>query len=159
MHGSDFDEPAFFAALMASGARVLLIGRRALVLLGLPVLTADYDLWSHPDDIERLNRALAPLDLLPNHPPEAARARGRYVLENDEHVDVLVARRSSTKDGEGVLFEDVWARRISVSYKDGTVVALPSIDDLISTKRWSLRQKDIADIQMLEALKAKGRAP
>jgi hypothetical protein len=41
---SRFDELAFFKALSGSGARALLIGRRALVLLGLPVLTADYDI-------------------------------------------------------------------------------------------------------------------
>ncbi|HXH25541.1 MAG TPA: hypothetical protein VNI78_09850 [Vicinamibacterales bacterium] len=36
-----FDEVEFFRAIADSGARALLIGRRALVLLGLPVLTAD----------------------------------------------------------------------------------------------------------------------
>jgi len=153
VHGAAFDEAPFFAALTASGARVLLIGRRALVALGIPVLTADYDLWVDPDDIERLNRALAPLDLFPNHPPAAARARGRYVLENDEHVDVLVARQASTTDGEAVVFEEVWARRQEVTYESGGTVCVPSLDDLIRTKRWSARQKDVVDIQLLEALK------
>ena len=41
MQASAFDEVAFFRAVHESGARALLIGRRALVLLGLPVLTAD----------------------------------------------------------------------------------------------------------------------
>lgn len=153
VHNGAFDEAPFFAALHASGARVLLIGRRALVALGIPVLTADYDLWVHPDDIEQLNQALAPLDLSPNHPPQAARARGRYVLENDEHVDVLVARQSSTADGDAVIFEEVWQRREEVTYEGGGTVSVPSLDDLIRTKRWSTRQKDVADIQLLEALK------
>jgi hypothetical protein len=30
---------------------------------------------------------------------------------------------------------------------------VPSIDDLILTKRWSMRDKDIADIHLLETLK------
>ena len=47
MRGSAFDEISFFSAIEASGARALLIGRRALVVLGLPVLTADYDFWLH----------------------------------------------------------------------------------------------------------------
>ena len=34
MRGSEFDEIPFFAAIEASGARALLIGRRALVVLG-----------------------------------------------------------------------------------------------------------------------------
>jgi hypothetical protein len=46
VQGADFDEHAFFQGIAQSGARALLIGRRALVALGLPVLTADYDcLW------------------------------------------------------------------------------------------------------------------
>ena len=54
MRGSEFDEAAFFQAIARSGARALLIGRRALVALGLPVLTADYDFWIHIDDIRLL---------------------------------------------------------------------------------------------------------
>lgn len=158
MEGSAFDEEGFFRALHESGARVLLIGRRALVLLGAPVLTADYDLWVHIDDIERLNAAVAPFDLFPNHPPDVARARGRYVLENDEHVDVLIARRQSTKDGEVVTFDDVWERRRSVLYKGVVVVALPNVDDLIRTKKWSMRQKDVSDIELLETLKRREEA-
>ena len=38
-------EVNFFGAIDKSGARALLIGRRALIALGMPVLTADYDLW------------------------------------------------------------------------------------------------------------------
>lgn len=155
MEGSAFDEAGFFRALMESGARVLLIGRRALVALGAPVLTADYDLRVHPDDIERLNAAVVPFDRVPNHPPEVARARGRYVLENDEHVDVLVAHRQSTKDGDVVAFDEVWARRRVERYRGGETIAVPSIEDLIRTKKWSMRQRDVADIEMLEGLKEK----
>ena len=39
MQGSEFDEGEFFRAIAASGSRALLIGRRALVALGIPVLT------------------------------------------------------------------------------------------------------------------------
>lgn len=47
MKGSDFDESEFFRAIQDSRARALLIGRRALVALGIPVLTADYAFWIH----------------------------------------------------------------------------------------------------------------
>jgi len=123
VQGSEFDERAFFRALGQSGARVLLIGRRALIALGIPVDSA------------------------------TARGRGRYVLENDDHVDVVVARAQSTKDGEVVAFDDVWARRRIESYDEGTTIAVPSVADLIRTKRWAMRQKDIADIQLLEGLR------
>jgi len=153
---TEFDEGEFFRLLGASGVRVLLIGRRALVAYGLPVLTADYDLWLHVDDIPALNDALRPLGLLPDRPVEDARARGRYVLENDEHVDVMVARVASTKDGVRVLFDDVWARRRTLEYDEHTAIAVPCIDDLILTKRWAMRDRDVADIRLLEALKARG---
>jgi hypothetical protein len=51
VRGGDFDELAFFQAIQRSDARAILIGRRVLVLLGLPVLTADYDFWIASDDI------------------------------------------------------------------------------------------------------------
>ena len=63
MEPSAFDELAFFRAVSESGARALLIGRRALVLLGLPVLTADYDFWLAIDDIAAFNAACAPFGL------------------------------------------------------------------------------------------------
>ncbi len=147
------DEGEFFRALEHSGARVLLIGRRALIVLGAPVLTADYDLWIPSDDIEKLNEALKPLELYPNHEPEQARHRGRYVLENDERVDVLVARRMSTTEGQRTSFDEVWSRRRLERYDEQTQVAIPCIADLITTKKWAMRQKDIVDIQFLEALR------
>ena len=88
MQGSEFDEAEFFRAIAASGARALLIGRRALVALGIPVLTADYDFWLHIDDIAAFNAAVEAQGLSPTRTPDEARGRGRYVLENDERVDV-----------------------------------------------------------------------
>lgn len=155
MEAASFDEEELFSTLTRCGARSLLIGRRALVALGVPVLTADYDFWVHPDDITAFNRAVEPLDLTPNRSPEEARKLGRYVLEGDEHIDVLVAQQASTKDGIALRFEDAWARRKSIPYAPGVVLAVPSIDDLILTKRWSLRPKDVDDIELLEKLKRK----
>jgi hypothetical protein len=148
-----FDEGEFFTILARSGARVLLIGQRALIALGLPMVTAHYDLWVHIDDIERLNRALEPFDLVPTLTPDAARQRGRYVLEDGEHVDVLVARGRSAPDGTRLTFDDAWARRQSVPYRDSISLAIPAIDDLIATKRWGMRDKDVIDIRLLEGLK------
>src|ERR687888_2255381 len=119
MRGGEVYETAFFGAIHQSGARALLIGRRALVLLGLPVLTADYDYWVNIDDIAVFNAAVARCDLLPTVTPEIARQRGRYTLENDEHVDVLVARAVTTVDGVRVAFDDVWAARRPVSVAAG----------------------------------------
>jgi hypothetical protein len=153
VNADEFDEEAFVRALAA--VRALLIGRRALVALGLPVLTANYDVWLHMDDIESLNPLLLPLDLIPNRSPEVARQTGRYVLENGEHVDVFVARAIPTVDGVQVQFDDLWERRQSVAYGAGLSLVLPSIDDLILTKRFGARKRDLVDIEYLQTLKGR----
>lgn len=153
---SAFDEIGFFRAIQESGARALLIGRRALVVLGLPVLTADYDLWVAIDDIAALNGVGALFELHPTHAPEDARRRGRYALENDEHVDVLVARSVPAIDGRPVDFEALWSRRRAVLLTEGVSVQLPSIDDLILTKQIGARPKDLEDIRLLQILRDEG---
>ncbi len=152
MEASAVDDEVFFPALARSGARVLLIGRRALVALGAPLMTVDVDLWVHFDDVELLNAALASLDQSPNRTPADARARGRYVIENGERVDVVVARAATDPTGVVLTFDDAWTRRQEVVIC-GATVALPSIEDLIVTKRWGSRPKDMVDIQWLTELK------
>jgi hypothetical protein len=152
MRGSEFNEISSFAAVESSGARALLIGRRAMVVLGLPVLTADYDFWVHSENIEKLNAAAAPFDLEPTRTPNEARRNGGYVLENDEHVDVLVSATRTTVDGLEVRFENLWSRRVSVDV-GAAKVFIPSVDDLILTKRIGGRPKDAEDIRLLQRLK------
>ncbi len=153
MQGSEFDEGEFFRALERSGARCLLVGRRALVALGLPLVTGDYDFWVHIDDLAAFNTAAEPFGLLPTRTPEQARRFGRYALENDEHVDVLVARSVPTVTGERVVFEDLWPRRRRLELGDGVCVCVPALDDLIATKRFAGRPKDLEDIRLLETLR------
>ena len=152
MQPSRFDEVSFFRELHRSGTHALLIGRRALVLLGLPVLTADYDFWLAVDDIAMFNAVGEQFDLRPTRTPDEARQRGRYVLENDEHIDVLVARSLSTLDGQFVAFDTLWTRRHPVTLGDVSV-SLPSIDDLILMKQVASRPKDLEDIRLLRILK------
>ena len=156
MEASTFDELAFFRSVADSGARALLIGRRALVLLGLPVLTADYDFWMAIDDIAAFNAACAPFGLTPTRTPEAARQSGRYVLENDEHIDVLVARSVTTVDGARVEFDALWDRRTSLDLGHGVRVSVPSISDLILTKQVASRPKDVEVIRLLRVLLGEG---
>jgi hypothetical protein len=156
MDAGSVDHVELFRAIAESGARALLIGRQALIALGLPVNTKDYDFWIHRDDALRLNAAVAHLGLVPSRTPDEAHAAGRYVLENSEHVDVLVARGVSTVDGIMVWFDDVWSRRQELEAAPGVPVSLPSLDDLILTKRFGARPRDAEDIRLLEVLRAKG---
>jgi hypothetical protein len=123
------------------------------VALGIPVLTADYDFWIHIDDIAVFNAAVEPQGLFPTRTPDEARGTGRYVLENDERVDVLVARTVPTVDGVRVAFDDVWPRRHAFEVAAGVTIAVPALDDLILTKRFGGRPKDLEDIRLLEALR------
>ena len=154
MQASQFDEIAFFRAIADSGARALLIGRRALIALGLPVMTRDYDYWLPADDAHLLNDALRPLDLFPTRSPEEARRNGRYVIEGDEHVDVMVARAVGTIDGVMVAFDDVWQRRVYLPIAEDVSIAIPSIEDLILTKKFGARPRDADDIRWLETRRA-----
>lgn len=151
MQGSAFDEATMFASIAAANIRALLIGRRALIALGLPLMTRDYDFWIHIDDIERMNSALADLELYPTKPPDVARTLGRYVLEGDEHCDIMVARAVGIHDGPMVRFDDVWTRRQQLQF-GSTVLYVPSLPDLILTKRFGSRPRDADDIRMLEQL-------
>ena len=153
-----FDERGFYKAIADSGVRVLLIGRRALILRGLPVVTSDYDLWMGSEDVERLNAAVAHLDLFPNRPPEVARQCGRYVLENGNKVDVLIARAHPTITGRQIVFEEVWARRELLERSPGVLVAVPGIEDMIATKEFGARPKDAEDIRLLRRLQEKSSA-
>lgn len=153
MQATPFDEIAFFRAIAASGARALLIGRRALIALGLPVMTRDYDFWLPAEDAERFNEALRPLEMYPTRTPDEARQNG-YIVEGDEHVDVLVARAVYTIDGVMVEFDAIWARRISLPLAHGVEIAIPSIEDLILTKKFGARPRDADDIRWLERLKS-----
>jgi hypothetical protein len=156
---TDFDEPGFFRAIGESGARALLIGRRALVALGLPVLTADYDFWVHPEDVAVFNAAAAPFGLVPKHAPESVKTRGRYVLENDERMDIIAARFVTTTDGQQILFDDLWSRRVSLPLSAGASLVIPCLDDLIASKRLGQRPKDLEDIRLLQALRQAGGPP
>jgi hypothetical protein len=75
------------------------------------------------------------------------------VLQNGEHVDVLVARAVPTVDGPTASFEEPWSRRVSIDLGSDVAVSIPSIDNLILTKRFANRPKDLEDVRLLRILK------
>ena len=77
------------------------------------------------------------------------------MLENDEHIDVLVARTVATVVGPPIEFDALWRRRESVALGNGVSVTIPTIDDLILTKQIAPRPKDLEDIRLLQALRRK----
>ncbi len=66
---------------------------------------------------------------------------------------MLVARTVPTVDGVRVAFDDVWSRRRALEVAPGVELPVPALDDLILTKRFGGRPKDLEDIRLLEALR------
>lgn len=64
-----------------------------------------------------------------------------------------------TVEGVRVAFDDVWERRRSLPLAPGVDVAIPCISDLIATKRFAARPKDLEDIRLLETLQGEDEVP
>ena len=60
----------------------------------------------------------------------------------------------TTVDGETIAFDELWERRREVEITTGVSVYLPTLDDLIATKRFATRPKDLEDIRLLEILRS-----
>ena len=73
-------------------------------------------------------------------------------FENDERVGVLVARGVRTTDGAKLAFVDAWERRTRIALADGTGAPLPCLADLMLTKRFASRPKDLEDARLLQAM-------
>lgn len=139
-------------ALSAEKADYILVGAYALAMHGYPRATMDIDLWvkPSPENAEAVLRALkrfgAPLHGLTKE----------NLLSDDIVFQIGVApKRIDILTGvSGLRFDDASARSIQVSV-EGISLRILSIDDMIQNKKASGRLKDLADAEVLEALKRK----
>lgn len=137
------------AALLASGARFLVVGAHALAVHGVPRATGDLDIWVLPDPVnaERVWRALtrfgAPMETVGAGPGDLARPG--LVLQiglPPRRIDILTALT-------GVDFESAWRSR--VVHRVGSLeVPFLDRDTLIRNKRATGRLRDLADVERLE---------
>jgi hypothetical protein len=135
--------------------RYLIIGRRAVILYGGPVLTADTDLWVHPEDKKRvLSLLLDKLGLEISHSPNTKKpiVSGFSGLKK---FDFFFQKSVRNIEGETIEFEDCYQN--SIIRKDPTEnvnFRIPFIDDLIRLKK--IRKPNVKDEQDIEyLLKAK----
>jgi len=135
--------------------RYLIIGRRAVILYGGPVLTADTDLWIHSEDKKRvLSLLLDKLGLKTSHSPNTKKpiVSGFSGLKK---FDFFFQKSVRNIEGETIEFEDCYQN--SVIKKDPTKnvnFRIPSIDDLIRLKK--IRKPNVKNEQDIEyLLKAK----
>lgn len=133
--------------------RYLIIGRRAVILYGGPVLTADNDLWIHPADKRKtLSLLLEKFGFELSHPPDTKRPIVTG-FSGMKKYDLFFQRSVRNMEGETIEFEECYKnsttkRDVDLSFR------IPSIDDLIRLKK--IRKPNVKDEQDIEyLLKAK----
>jgi hypothetical protein len=143
----DFQD--LLAALLACGARFLVVGAHALAVHGVLRATGDLDIWVLPDPVnaarvwEALGRFGAPVETIGALPGDLARAG--LVLQlglPPRRIDILT-------ELTGVDFESAWRSR--VVHRVGSL-EIPFLDreTLIRNKRATGRLRDLADVERLE---------
>jgi hypothetical protein len=136
--------------------RYLIIGRRAVILYGAPVLTGDHDLWFHPSDKKKTLALLADLGFELSHPPETRRPIVTG-FSGMKKYDLFFHRRVTSFENEAIDFETCYERSTLLEDRAaGVRFRIPSIDDLIRLKK--VREPNAKDQQDIEyLLKARGR--
>jgi len=138
------------------GVRYLIIGRRAAILYGCPVLTGDHDLWFHPSDKRKVPGLLADLGLELSRPPQTRRPAVTG-FSGMKKCDLFFHRRVISTENEGIEFESCHERSTLLEDRAaGVRFRTPSIDDLVRLKK--VREPNAKDLQDVECLlKARGR--
>ncbi|NVM21264.1 MAG: hypothetical protein HWN68_05740 [Desulfobacterales bacterium] len=136
------------------GIRYLIIGRRAVVLYGAPVLTADYDFWIDSRDRSVvlsyfLKKGCSLSDSEDSMKPIIQAYTG------PKKIDLFFHKAIRNLEGELVEFKSCYENAtIREDHEQGISFYIPSIDDLIKTKK--IRQSNVKDLQDIEyLLKAK----
>jgi hypothetical protein len=135
--------------------RYLIIGRRAVILYGAPVLTTDHDLWIHPADKKKILSLLSEeLGFELSYPPDTKRPIVSG-FSGMKKFDFFFQRSIRNLENETIDFEECYKN--SVIKEDPTEdisFRIPTIDDLIRLKK--IRKPNIKDEQDIEyLLKAK----
>jgi hypothetical protein len=133
----------------------LIIGRRAIILYGGPVLTGDYDLWIDPIDKKRTLILLEDkLDFELSYPPNTKRPIVTG-FSGMRKYDLFFHKSVRNIENETIGFEKCYEN--SALFEDPAQKVsfrVPSIDDLIRLKK--IRPPNVKDEQDIEyLLKAK----
>jgi hypothetical protein len=135
--------------------RYLIIGRRAVILYGGPVLTADHDLWIHPADKKKTLFLLS--EELGFELSDGPNTKKPIVsgFSGMKKFDFFFEKSVKNIEDETIEFEE--CHKNSILKDDPTEnigFQIPSIDDLIRLKK--IRRPNVKDEQDIEyLLKAK----
>jgi len=131
--------------------RYLVIGRRAVILYGGPVLTGDNDIWIHSADKKKaLSLLKENLGFELSHPVNTKRPIVTG-FSGMKKYDLFFHRDASTIENEKIEFNECYKN--SVLVEDPTVsiaFRVPSLDDLIRLKK--IRTPNVRDAQDIEYL-------
>lgn len=136
------------AALVAEEARFLVVGAHALAVHGYPRATVDIDIWIEPsaENAERVWRALAafgaPLDDLDLRLHDLTRVDvvAQFGLPPNR-IDILTGV-------SGLVFDRAWTNRLEAPV-EGVRVPVLGLEDLLTNKQATGRDKDRADVKGL----------
>jgi hypothetical protein len=136
------------------GIKYLIIGRRAVVLYGAPVLTADYDFWIDSNEKDKVLAYFAEKGCtLPNS--EESRKPIVQIYAGPQKIDLFFHAAIRNVEGDLIEFGSCYGRAtIKEDPTQDIFFYIPSIDDLIKTKK--IRKENVKDLQDIEyLLKAK----
>lgn len=131
--------------------RYLIIGRRAVILYGGPVLTADHDIWLHPEDKKKALTLLAEkLNFELSHPPDTKRPIVTG-FSGMKKYDLFFQRSVKNIENETIEFEGCYGNSVlKEDLREKVSFRIPSIDDLIRLKK--IRKANAKDQQDIEYL-------
>jgi hypothetical protein len=154
----EFDVGELLRRLVAQGVDFVVVGGIAAIAHGSPRLTRDLDIAYAADqaNLEALGAVLMGLDAslfgvteeVPFVPDDRTLANVQLVT-----LTTLAGRLDVMTRPDGAPAYDVLRRRAVRQRIAGVTVLVASIDDLISMKRAAGRNKDLGDIDELEAIK------
>jgi hypothetical protein len=131
--------------------RYLIIGRRAVILYGGPVLTADHDIWFHPEDKKKALSLLSEkLDFELSQSPDT---KGPIVtgFSREKKYDLFFQRSVKNIENETIEFEGCYDKSVlKKDTRENVSFRIPSIDDLIRMKK--IRKPNVKDQQDIEYL-------
>jgi len=152
MLNEDFKD--MLRALSDEKVRFLLVGAYALAAHGYPRATMDMDIWVMPSPknadavLRALRRFGAALHNLTKEDLQKDGAIFQIGLA-PRRIDILTT-------ASGLHLEETYGRSLPVII-EGIEVHIPSIEDLIRTKRATGRTKDLAGAEALESLRNSGQ--
>jgi len=135
-----------FRSFQHHNVRYIVIGGVASVLHGVPRATFDIDILieATTENAQRLLEALEQAGF-----GTATMTNAQDILAHEITVFNDKVRIDVQTSTPGVLFQDAWRRRKTITYQ-GQDFFILSKEDLLSSKRASGREVDLEDIRLLE---------